>query len=180
MSRHPRVHGVELVPRYTRMVGWLRRIATALLIVLLTVGPASRSVCEAVCVPPAATTEATTTEGSHSRGHHHQAAAQTPADVQHAAAGHDHHQSGTDAAASSRDSQVGRLLGRDCCPELAPPRASLTASRLDSDLLLPGSRAAVPSSAAMLVMRDRHSAGPTHGPPPGGLVPPRTPLVLRI
>jgi hypothetical protein len=166
-----------LMPRYTQRVGHVGRIATVLLIVLLAGGPAVASVCEAVCVPPAATTQPTASEGDHSRGHHHQAAAQTPANVQQTAAGHDHHESGTDAA-SSRDSQMNRVLGRDCCTELAPPRPSLTASRLDTDLL-PGAQAAFVVSA-MLQIRDRQPAGPTHGPPPGGLLSTRTPLVLRI
>ena len=165
--------------RYTPIVGSLGRIASVLLIVLLGGGPALASVCKAVCVPPAATTEPTAVEGSHSRGHHHQAAAETPADVEQTASRHDHHQSGDEAAASSRDSQVGRFLGRDCCTELAPPRHSLTASRVATDLL-PGSHAAVVSSSARLQARDRQPAGPTHGPPPGGLSPARTPLVLRI
>ena len=168
-----------LMARYTRIVGRLGRIASVLLIVLLGGGPALASVCKAVCVPPAATTEPTAVEGSQSRGHHHQAAAETPVDVEQTASRHDHHQSGDEAAASSRDSQVGRFLGRDCCTELAPPRHSLTASRVDTDLL-PGSHAAVVSSAARLQARDRQPAGPTHGPPPGGLSPARTPLVLRI
>ena len=168
-----------LMPRYTQRVDGVGRIATVVLIVLLAGGPALASVCEALCVPPAGTPQPTASEGAHSRGHHHQAAAPTPADVQQTAAGHNHHQSGDDAAASSRDSQVGRFLGRDCCTELAPPRPSLTASRVDTDLL-PGSHAAVVSSAAMLAMRDRQPAGPTHGPPPGDWSPVRTSLVLRI
>lgn len=165
--------------RYTQTVGRVGRIATALLIVLLAGGPAVASVCDAVCVPPAATTEATTPEGAHSRGHHYQAAAQTPEDVQQTTARHDHHDSGAIAAASSRDSQVGRLLGRNCCRQLAPPRPSLTASRVDTDLL-PGSHAAIVSSAAMLAMSDCRPAGPAHGPPKGDWSPVRTSLVLRI
>ena len=168
-----------LMPRYTQRVGRVRRIATVVLIVLLAGGPAVASVCEAMCVPPAATTPPTANEGVHSGGHHHQATAQTPANVQQTAARHDHHQSGADAAASPRDSQVNRMLGRDCCTELAPPRPSLTASRLDTDLL-PGAQAPFVASAAMLQIRDRQPAGPTHGPPPGGLLSTRTPLVLRI
>ena len=165
--------------RYTQMVIRVGRIATILLIVLLGGGPALASVCEAMCVPPAATTEPTAGQGSQSRGHHHQAAAQTPAEAQQTAARHDHHQSGDAPAASSSGSQVDRFLGRDCCTELAPPRPSLTASRVDTDLL-PGSHAAVASSAVLLAMRDRQPAGQTHGPPPGELSPARTPLVLRI
>ena len=168
-----------LIPRYTQMVVCVGRIATILLIVLLGGGPALASVCEAICVPPAATTEPTAFQGSQSPGHHHQAAAQTPAEAQQTAARHDHHQSGGAPAASSRDSQVDRFLGRDCCTELAPPRPSLTASRVDTDVL-PGSHAAVGSSAVMLAMRNRQPPGPTHGPPPGGVSPARTPLVLRI
>jgi hypothetical protein len=167
------------MPRYTQRVGRVRRIATGFLIVLLAGGPALASVCEAMCVLPAATTQPTAVDASRGRGHHHQAAAQTPADVEQAAARHDHHESGADTAAPSRDSQVNRMLGRDCCTELAPPRPSLTASRLDTDLL-PGAQAAVVVSAAMLQVRDRQPAGPTHGPPPGGLLSTRTPLVLRI
>ena len=171
---------IQVMARYTQRVGRVGRIATGLLIVLLAGGSALASVCKAVCVPPAATSEPTAVEGSHSsRGHHHQAAADTPADVEQTASRHDHHQSGDEAAASSRDSQVGRFLGRDCCTELAPPRPSLTASRVDTDLL-PESHAAVVSTAARLQARARQAAGPTHGPPPGGLSPARTPLVLRI
>ena len=154
-------------------------MATVLLIVLLAGGPAAASVCEAMCVPPAAAAQLTASEGTHSRSHHHQAVAQTPAHVQQTAARHDHHDSGADAAASSRDFQVNRMLGRDCCTELAPPRPSLTASRLDTDLL-PRAQAALVSSAAMLQIRERQPAGPPHGPPPGGLLSIRTPLVLRI
>jgi hypothetical protein len=168
-----------LMPRYTERVGRVGRIATVVLIVLLAGGPVLASVCQAMCVPPAATTQPTASEGAHSRGHHHQAAAQTPAHVQQTAVRHDHHRSGADTAASPRDSQVNRMLGRDCCTELAPPRPSLTASRLDADLL-PGAQATLVVSAAMLQIRDRQPAGPTHGPPPGGLLPTRTPLVLRI
>ena len=167
-----------LMPRYTQTVGHVGQIATALLIVLVAGGPALASVCEAMCVPPAATTEPTAVGGSHGRGHHHQPAAQA-AEAQQTAARHDHHQSGEAPVASSRGPQVGRFLARDCCTELAPPRPSLTASRVDTDLL-PGSHAAVVSSAMMLAMRDRQPAGPTHGPPPGVLSSARTPLVLRI
>jgi len=167
------------MPRYTQMVGCVVRIATVLLMLLLAGGPAWASVCEALCAPPAATTQPIATEVAHSRGHHHQAAAQPPAAVQQTAGAHDHHQSGARVAAASRDSQVNRMLGRDCCTEIARPRPSLTASRLDTDLL-PGAKAAVVWSAAMPQMRDRQPAGPTHGPPPGGLSPARTPLVLRI
>ena len=184
MSRQvvPRASAEMLMPRYTQTVSRLGQIATVVLIVLLAGGPAWASVCEAVCVPPAAATQATAPEGAHSRGHHHQTAAQTPDDVQQTTARHDHHDhhdAGAVAAASSRDSQVGRLLGRDCCRQLAPPRLSLTASRVDTDLL-PGSHAAIVSSAAMLAMSDRRPAGPAHGPPKGDWSPVRTSLVLRI
>lgn len=165
--------------RYTQTVGCVGRIFTVVLIVLLAGGPAGASLCEEMCMPPAATTPPTASEGGHGGGHHHQAAAQTPANVQQTAARHDHHESGADAAASSRDSQVNRMLGRDCCTEFAPPRPSLTASRLDTDLLR-GAQAAMVVSAAMLHIRDRQPVGPTHGPPPGGLLSTRTPLVLRI
>jgi hypothetical protein len=165
--------------RYTQTVGRVGRIATALLIVLLAGGPAVASVCEAMCVPPAATTQLAAGEGAQGRGHHHEATAETPAHVQQTAVRHNHRESGADAAASSRDSQVNRMLGRDCCTELAPPRPSLTASRLDTDLLR-GAQAAMVVSAAMLHIRDRQPVGPTHGPPPGGLLSTRTPLVLRI
>jgi hypothetical protein len=165
-----------LMPRYTQTVGHVGRIATVLLIVLLAGGPALASVCEAMCVPPDATTETTATEGSSpDRAHHHQPAAQA-GDTQQTAAGHNHHQSGDDAAASSRGSHVSRFLGRHCCTELAPPRHSLTASRVDTNL---GSDA-VASSTVMRAMPVRQAAWPTHGPPPGGLSPARTPLVLRI
>ena len=181
MSRQvvPRASAEMLMPRYTQTVSRLGQIATVVLIVLLAGGPALASVCEAVCVPPAARTQPTAAEEAHSRGHHHQAAAQPPADVQDTAARHHHHDSGAVATASSRVSQVGRLLGRDCCTVLAPPRPSLTASRVDTDLL-PGSHAAIVSSAAMLAMSDRRPAGPAHGPPKGDWSPVRTSLVLRI
>lgn len=159
-------------------MGRVGQIATVLLIVLLAGGPTVASVCEGMCVPPVATTEATATVVAHSRGHHHQAADQTPTDVQQTGVPHNHNQTGTDAA-SPRDSQVNRMLGRDCCTEFAPPRPSLTASRADTDLL-PEAQAALVVSAAMLQIRDRQPAGPTHGPPPGGLVSARTPIVLRI
>jgi hypothetical protein len=180
MSRQvvPRASAEMLMPRYTQTVSRLRQIAAVVLIVLLAGGPALASVCEAVCVPPAARTQPTAAEEAHSRGGHHQAAAQPPADVQDTAARH-HHDSGAVATASSRVSHVGRLLGRDCCTVLAPPRPSLTASRVDTDLL-PGSHAAVVPSAAMLPMRDRRPAGPTHGPPTGDWSPVRKSLVLRI
>lgn len=167
------------MPRYTQTVGRVGRIATVVLIVLLAGGPAVASVCEAMCMPPTATTPPTATDGVHNGGHHHQAAAQTSANVQQTAARHDHHQSGADAAASSRDSQLNRMLGRDCCTELAPPRPSLTASRLDTDLL-PGAQAALVMSAGMLQVRDRQPAGPTHGSPPGEPLPVRTSVVLRV
>jgi hypothetical protein len=154
-------------------------MATGVLIVLLACGPALASVCETMCLPPAATTEPIAVDGSHSHAHHHQAAAQTPAGVEHTASRHDHHESGDVAAASSRDSQVGRFPGRECCTQLAPPRPSLTASRLDTDLLS-GSHAAVVPSTALRQVRNRQPAGPTHGPPPGGLSPARTLAVLRI
>jgi hypothetical protein len=164
---------------YTQTVGRAGRIATVVLIVLLASGPAVASVCEEMCMPPAATTPPSAGEGGHGGGHHHQDAAQTPADVQQTAARHDHHESRADAAASPSDSQVNRMLGRDCCTELAPPRPSLTASRLDTDLLS-GAQAAMVVSAAMLHIRDRQLVGPTHGPPPGDWSPVRTLLVLRI
>lgn len=178
MTTRTRRSSRMVMPRYTRMVGRLGRIASVLLIVLLAGGPALAAVCEAVCVVPSASTEPAGTDGT-THDHHRHATAETPSHVQHTAPRHDHHESGADAAASSRDSQLSRMVGRDCCRELAPPRASLTASRGDMDLL-PGSHAAVASSAAMLDMRDRQPAGPTHGPPPGVLLSTRTPLVLRI
>jgi hypothetical protein len=165
--------------RYTQTVGRVGRIATVVLIVLLAGGPAVASVCEVMCVPPAATTPPTPGDGVHGGGHHHRAAVLTTASVQETTAHHDHHQSGADAAASSSDSQVNRMLGRDCCTELAPPRPSLTASRLDTDLL-PGAQAALVMSPGMLQVRDRQPAGPTHGSPPGEPLPVRTSVVLRV
>lgn len=166
----------SLVPRYTRRVSLLARIASVPLIVLLAGGPAVAAVCEAMCVAPAEPPESSATRITHNPGHHHPVAVETSGVAEVA---HSHHQSTESAAASSRDSEGTRALGRDCCDRPALARVSLTASRGDTDLL-PGSLSALVSSAAMLAIHDRQPVGPTHGPPPGALSPARVPLILRI
>jgi hypothetical protein len=157
-------------------VSLFARIASVPLIVLLAAGPAVAAVCEAMCLAPAEASESSATPITHTAGHHHPVAVETSGVAE---AAHSHHHSTEGTAASSRDSEATRALGRDCCERPAPARVSLTASRGDTDLL-PGSPAALVYSADVLAFRDRQPVAPTHGPPPGALSPARIPLVLRI
>lgn len=175
----PAMHG-----RYTHWVERLGRFATALLIVLLAAGPAFASVCEAGCVPAAATIDAAAPD-AHSHGHHHQAPAHAAADGQQRAGGHDHHGSDSNSGsgavegAQSGDPQVGRFVGRDCCTDVAPLlRPSLTASRLDTDLL-PDPQVAAVMSVVRPDVRARESDRRTDASLTR-LSSTRTPLVLRI
>jgi hypothetical protein len=165
------------MPRYTRIVPWLPRTATVVLVLLLGGGPTVAAVCQALCIAPA---EQETAPSEVTEQHHHQPA---PAAHQHhpargVEAAHAHHQTGEAHAAASH-SHLSSVLGQDCCRKLAKSRVSLAASRIDTDLL-PGSHAALLRTAAILWVADRYLLGPTHGPPPGDLSPVRAPLVLRI
>lgn len=166
-----------MVPRYTHWVSRFRQLAALWLVVLLAGGPGIAIVCEAVCVARSAPSESSPGGTTHSAEQHHSATPPARSRDQHGTVPH-HHQSGVGAAASSSDSRAG-LLGRDCCQQLAGPRPSLTASRGDTDLL-PKSHVAILVFGPMFPARDRESAGPTHGPPPGGWSAVRTSLVLRI
>lgn len=166
------------MPRYTRMVGWLTRTATLFLTVLLAAGPAVASVCEAVCVAPSGTIASAGSEAIAQPHPQHAPAAHQHRPARHADTAHAHHQA-VETTAAARDLHSSRLLGQDCCRQLARPRASLAASRIDTDVL-PGSHAALHRAAAILSVADRQPLGPTHGPPPGDLSPVRVPLVLRI
>lgn len=180
--RHVDLYGVRLFARdrdaaYTQAVGWLARTATHLLIVLLASGQAVAVVCEAVCLAPR---DAVHSAGSAPTDHHHQ---QAPAAHQHAAAQHTdsaHAEgqavTGTPAAG---DSHVASWVGQDCCPHLATPRVSLSASRLDTDTLRAPQAALVQATAIVSIAPSRLLA-PTRGSRPGELSPARTPLVLRI
>lgn len=166
-----------LMPRYTRMVGWFTRTATLCLMVLLGGGPALAAVCEAVCVAPPAGVESAGSEVS-PEAHQQHAPAAHHHGAQTADASHDDHEA-PEMTGAARSSHSSRLLGQDCCRQLAKPRVSLAASRLDADIL-PRSHAALLQAAAIVRIAHPGPLGPAHGSPPGELSPVRTPLVLRI
>ena len=160
--------------RYTEPVRRVRHLAASCLIVVLAGGSAAAAVCEAVCASPVALGESA---GEPIHAHHHPAAARERTADQHQAAVH--HQSSDRAAAASTQAEAGRVLGRDCCDRLARPRASLTASRLDTEIV-PTSQPGMLVSAPAFESLGPELAVPPHGPPPGQRSPARTPLVLRI
>ena len=160
------------MPRYTRMVGWLVRTTALLLTVLVGGGPAIAVVCEAICASHAPVDDSAA-EAAHSE--HHPPVIGEDAGTDRVGADHVDHQPTEAPAADSRWS----VFRRDCCREFAPPRYSLTASRVDENFL-PAFDSALLSFGASLTTSDPHSDEPIHGPPVGDLSPARVPLVLRI
>ena len=154
---------------YTRSVGrWQVRAVGVLLMTVLAGAPAIAAACAAACSGGAPETAASAGAASGHEHHHATAAHGRPL---HA------------AAAPTPDGQPdARLTGwsaRACCDTLGQPRASLTASRADTDLLATPPAAVLPPGAVYARLR-LQPAGPSHAPPPGRLAPARAPLVLRI
>jgi hypothetical protein len=155
------------------MVVWLVRTATLVLTVLVGGGPAIAAVCETICAPHAAVDGSRAEAAAHSE--HHHPVVHEDAHTDGLGADHVDRQQTDAAAGDSRWS----VSSRDCCREFAPPRYSLAASRVDTNLL-PAFHAALLSFGASLTASDRHSDEPIHGPPVRDLSPARVPLVLRI
>jgi hypothetical protein len=175
------VRNPMLTARYTRIVGkWHARAVSVLVVAALAGSPALAVACEALCSDAPHSTM-TAQDASHHHWSEDQGSARhaIPA-ADHAAAGHDHHQSSAPATASipEPDARMNGSLAPECCSSPAQPGVSLAAVRADTNLL--STQPAVFLSVAIFDPLDCHAWGPIHASPPGAAAPARTTVVLRI